>query len=171
MIHLSLKRSDGCQILRAVWSRGLAPPWLMVCRAGEWKYWLKIVRGGSIRFAIPGKSEDVKAYLDSALKTCLPKLEKKGAPAWKINEINNFHAHAVRQIDHVGRRLLKGETIPQDEKVFSILTAHAVDLKRQGRLPGGTRWSALWNLLSSASFCITKLCGRAVTSAVAGKVS
>ena len=51
-------------------------------------------------------------------------MEKKGAPAWKINEINNFHDHAVRQIDHVGRRLLKGETIPQDEKVFSIFEPH-----------------------------------------------
>ena len=98
----------------------------------QWKYWLKIVkrRFNKVRNTRRAKSEDVKAYLDCCAKlvhrveTCLPKLEKKGAPAWKINEINNFHAHAARQIDHVGRRLLKGETIPQDEKVFSIFEPH-----------------------------------------------
>ena len=30
----------------------------------------------------------------------------------------------MRQIDHVDRGLLKGETIPQNEKVFSILEPH-----------------------------------------------
>ena len=111
-----------------------------------WRQWKsEALRGGSIRFAIPGvPSQKMSTYHLRKLVhrvACLPKLEKKGAPAWKINEINNFHAHAVRQINHVGRRLLKGETIPQDEKVFSI--SHAVDLKRQGRLPGGTRCSGL----------------------------
>ena len=32
--------------------------------------------------------------------------------------------HAVRQIDQIGRRLLKGETLPQNEKVFSIFEPH-----------------------------------------------
>ena len=32
--------------------------------------------------------------------------------------------HAVRQIDQIDRRLLKGETIPQNEKVFSIFEPH-----------------------------------------------
>ena len=38
--------------------------------------------------------------------------------------IEYYLGHAVRQIDHVERRLLKGETIPQDEKVFSIFESH-----------------------------------------------
>ena len=32
--------------------------------------------------------------------------------------------HAVRQINQIDRRLLKGETIPQNEKVFSIFEPH-----------------------------------------------
>ena len=32
--------------------------------------------------------------------------------------------HAVRQIDQIGRPLLNGETIPQNEKVFSIFEPH-----------------------------------------------
>ena len=32
--------------------------------------------------------------------------------------------HAVRQIDQIDQRLLKGETIPQNEKVFSIFEPH-----------------------------------------------
>ena len=32
--------------------------------------------------------------------------------------------HAVRQINRIDRRLLKGETIPQNEKVFSIFEPH-----------------------------------------------
>ena len=32
--------------------------------------------------------------------------------------------HAVRQIDQIDQRILKGETIPQNEKVFSIFEPH-----------------------------------------------
>ena len=35
-----------------------------------------------------------------------------------------FVMNAVRQIDQIDRRLLKGETIPQNEKVFSIFEPH-----------------------------------------------
>ena len=49
---------------------------------------------------------------------------QKGIPDWKIDKIKYFLAHDVRQMDHVDRGLLKGETIPQNEKVFSILEPH-----------------------------------------------
>ena len=49
---------------------------------------------------------------------------QKGVPDWKIDKIKYFLAPSVRQIDHVDRGLLKGETIPQNEKVFSILEPH-----------------------------------------------
>ena len=39
-------------------------------------------------------------------------------------QIEGYLAHARRQIDHVERRLLRGETIPHDEKVFSIFENH-----------------------------------------------
>jgi hypothetical protein len=35
-----------------------------------------------------------------------------------------FIAHAQRPIDHIERRVLKGEVIPHDEKVFSLFQAH-----------------------------------------------
>ena len=54
--------------------------------------------------------------------------------------IEGYLAHARRQIDQVERRLLRGETIPHDEKVFSIFEDHTswiqkVPLAR----PGGWR--------------------------------
>jgi len=40
------------------------------------------------------------------------------------NEIRGYIAHGRRQIDQIERRVLKGETIPHDEKVFSIFEEH-----------------------------------------------
>ena len=39
-------------------------------------------------------------------------------------EIEGFMAHAVRQIDQIERRVIKGEVIPHAEKVFSIFQPH-----------------------------------------------
>ena len=41
-----------------------------------------------------------------------------------INEISAFIKHGVRQIDQIERRVIKGETIPHDEKVFSLFEPH-----------------------------------------------
>ena len=38
--------------------------------------------------------------------------------------IQGFIAHARRQMDQVERRLLQDETIPHEEKVFSIFEEH-----------------------------------------------
>lgn len=38
--------------------------------------------------------------------------------------IEDFTQHAVRQIDQISRRVLNGEVIPHDEKVFSIFQPH-----------------------------------------------
>ncbi len=51
-------------------------------------------------------------------------LSAAGASALKLCLIDGCPAHAKRQIDQVSRRLLRGETIPQDEKVFSIFEPH-----------------------------------------------
>ncbi len=37
--------------------------------------------------------------------------------------------HAERQIDQIRRRVIGGETIPQDEKVFSIFEEHTEWIK------------------------------------------
>jgi len=42
----------------------------------------------------------------------------------KIDEIKRFIAHAEPQIDQIRRRVLNGQTIPQNEKVFSIFEEH-----------------------------------------------
>ncbi len=42
----------------------------------------------------------------------------------KIDEIKRFIDHAERQIDQIRRRVINGETIPHNEKVFSIFKEH-----------------------------------------------
>ena len=45
-------------------------------------------------------------------------------PITTLLSIDNYLGHAHRQLEQVERRLLKGETIPQHEKVFSIFEPH-----------------------------------------------
>lgn len=66
-------------------------------------------------------------YLYKAQET-LARLEQDGfcdefAVLRKL-EIEGFMRHAMRQIDHTQRRVLQGESIPHDEKVFSIFEPH-----------------------------------------------
>jgi len=42
----------------------------------------------------------------------------------KIDQIKRFIEHAERQIDQIRRRVINGETIPHNEKVFSIFEEH-----------------------------------------------
>jgi len=42
----------------------------------------------------------------------------------KIQQIQEYIAHAERQIDQIRRRVVKGESIPHHEKVFSIFQEH-----------------------------------------------
>ena len=42
----------------------------------------------------------------------------------KIQKIQEFIAHAERQIDQIRRRVVEGESIPHHEKVFSIFQEH-----------------------------------------------
>ena len=51
-------------------------------------------------------------------------LEANGASVETVGEIRGLLVHPRRQIDHTDCRLLKDETIPQEEKVFSILEPH-----------------------------------------------
>lgn len=41
-----------------------------------------------------------------------------------VNEIEAFMKHGVRQIEQIERRVIKEETIPHDEKVFSLFEPH-----------------------------------------------
>ncbi len=42
----------------------------------------------------------------------------------KTDEINGCITHAERQIDQIRRRVINGETIPHNEKVFSVFEVH-----------------------------------------------
>jgi len=42
----------------------------------------------------------------------------------EIEAVRDYVSHARRQVDQVQRRVLNGETIPHDEKVFSIFEEH-----------------------------------------------
>ncbi len=43
-----------------------------------------------------------------------------GVPSIPLAELEDYLIHADRQIDQIRRRVLQGETIPHDEKVFSL---------------------------------------------------
>ena len=74
--------------------------------------------------------ERVEAYvarcraLVERAETTLDALRDQGAGELGCRSITGLVAHARRQIDHVERRLLGGETIPHEEKVFSIFEEH-----------------------------------------------
>ena len=42
----------------------------------------------------------------------------------KLMELNKYIDHAERQIDQIRRRVIEGETIPHNEKVFSVFEEH-----------------------------------------------
>ena len=64
-----------------------------------------------------------QTYLDKARQTLLT-IEKQGISnvldLVAKAEIECFMAHADRQIDQIRRRVILGEVIPHEEKVFSI---------------------------------------------------
>ena len=66
-------------------------------------------------------------YLQKAQET-LAMLEQQGftdgLDVLKKLEIEGFMRHATRQIDQIERRVILGEAIPHDEKVFSIFEPH-----------------------------------------------
>jgi hypothetical protein len=66
-------------------------------------------------------------YLDKARRT-LDTLEKQGISAMKdallIENIRVFVNHGIRQIDQIERRVICGEIIPHNEKVFSLFQPH-----------------------------------------------
>jgi len=71
--------------------------------------------------------EDAERYLERARATHA-KLEKLGKTNLsllvELMELDGYMKHAERQIDQIRRRVLNGETIPHDEKVFSIFQSH-----------------------------------------------
>ena len=77
-----------------------------------------------IREAYQSYIEMTQEFVERA-ETSMGELEQKGCPAIiQIMHIKGYIKHARRQIEQVRRRVLQGEVIPHDEKVFSIFEEH-----------------------------------------------
>lgn len=65
-------------------------------------------------------------YIDRALQTLekIKKHEQYQNFTKKISSIESYILHAIRQADQTDRRVIKGEKIPHQEKVFSIFQPH-----------------------------------------------
>jgi len=76
-----------------------------------------------------------QAYLNLAkrqlarAKDTLKELRNIALMVGTSEEIDYFIAHAERQIDQIARRVIQGEKIPHDEKVFSVFEAHTEWIK------------------------------------------
>ena len=98
----------------------------------QWKHLTRQVRRlfHRVRRTRRARPEHVEEYLERCLdlvvraEAALPDLAAHGVKAWEIVEIEGYIAHARRQIGQTDRRLLRGETIPHAEKVFSIFEPH-----------------------------------------------
>ncbi|MHC4073343.1 MAG: ISNCY family transposase [Planctomycetota bacterium] len=66
----------------------------------------------------------VSSFLDRVQNSKIVLREFAGAFPDEFSELDRFLQHAERQIDQVRRRVIEGETIAHDEKVFSIFEEH-----------------------------------------------
>ena len=66
----------------------------------------------------------VSLFLEKVEKTIITLRNKQLCEKEKIQEIEKYIKHAQRQIDQIQRRVVDGEVIPHDEKVFSIFEEH-----------------------------------------------
>ncbi|MCX7099049.1 MAG: ISNCY family transposase [Methylococcales bacterium] len=64
------------------------------------------------------------AYLERAGATLAQLATAHQVPELQLAKPKQFIAHAKRQIDQIERRVIKGETIPHGEKVFSLFEPH-----------------------------------------------
>lgn len=66
--------------------------------------------------------EQAEGYLARVCNTRMELLMKPETGL--LGPLDTYIAHAERQIDQIRRRVLQGETIPHDEKVFSLFQPH-----------------------------------------------
>lgn len=86
----------------------------------------KAQREAMIKKAHQAYIELVELFLDRTEESLLElkKSESCSGVGVKISEIENYVKHAYRQIDQIRRRVIKGESIPHNEKIFSIFEEH-----------------------------------------------
>lgn len=80
-----------------------------------------------IREAYKTYTEAARTFIDKAKET-INKINESGFSVAEaiisVMSIEKYIVHAQRQIDQIERRVLSGEEIPHDEKVFSIFEEH-----------------------------------------------
>ena len=87
-----------------------------------WRQWRRLIGSvkmlfNQVRSTRRARPERVEAYIERCrglverAQATLPGLALRGETPWKLMNIEYYLGHAVRQIEHVERRLLKGETI------------------------------------------------------------
>jgi IS5 family transposase len=81
-------------------------------------------RQAVIKAAHQGYLKIVESFLEKVRQTM--KLLRDGnlARERELQELERFLKHAERQIDQIRRRVLEGEVIPHNEKVFSVFEEH-----------------------------------------------
>lgn len=67
---------------------------------------------------------EAQAFVKRALDTRQLVLTKSTELVVSVKDLDGYIAHVERQIDQIRRRVLQGEAIPHEEKVFSIFQPH-----------------------------------------------
>ena len=112
---------------------------------GGWRQLKRRVcrRFQAVREKRRAKEPQVRAYLRTCrvlvarAESSLKALQAAGLAKQKVQKIEEFIGHAQRQIEQVKRCLLQGETIPHEEKVFSVFEEHTLAREGQGAGGGG----------------------------------
>jgi len=78
----------------------------------------------AIREAHEAYLAQAEALLERARETRLTLELAYHVPSVWLRELDDYMSYAEREIDQIRRRVLEGETIPHDEKVFSIFEPH-----------------------------------------------
>ena len=81
-------------------------------------------RAALIREAHQSYIDMAHTYLDRVTDSYALLKDTYHQPETLLLELNTFSQHAVRQIDQIKRRVIDGETIPHDDKVFSLFQPH-----------------------------------------------
>lgn len=68
--------------------------------------------------------DQAEAFLERARETRSRVKDQPGLLPAFLGNLDGYLAHAERQIDQIRRRVLQGEKIPHEEKVFSIFQEH-----------------------------------------------
>lgn len=84
----------------------------------------KEAKAESIRNAHEAYINQAEIYLKRSLETCDRLRNHYLISQAMIDEVYGYIHHAGRQIDQIRRRVLEGEKIPHEEKVFSIFEPH-----------------------------------------------